>query len=158
VVFDVTRFRTASILGGVLFLAPLANVAAAADPKVVVGMILRDAIPGLQNTIVSMSQGCSGGPSGVPPVNWGALQVHGNTALTAFSDARTALATDQTPVAVAVQQINSGLNELDLLVNGLHMNCSGGAHGEDPVYYGRYVAFRDKLKTELQTGLRFLPQ
>jgi hypothetical protein len=55
-----------------------------------------------------------------------------------------------------MRQINSGLSELDALIDGLHMNCSGGRAGEDPVYYGRYVAFRDNLKTELQTALRFL--
>jgi hypothetical protein len=104
--------------------------------------------------MVSMSQGCSGGAHGVPPLNWGALQVHGNTAVNAFSGARTALATGQTQAAV--QQINSGVSEYDALINGLHENCSGGAHGEDPVSYGAYVAFRNNLKTELQTALRFL--
>jgi hypothetical protein len=116
--------------------------------------LLSATIPELQNTMVSVSAGCSGGgPHGLPPPNWGALQVHGNTAANAFSAARTALATGQT--SVAVQLINSGLSELDALVNGLHQSCSGGAHGVDPVYYGRYVAFRDNLKTELQTPLRF---
>jgi hypothetical protein len=104
--------------------------------------------------MASMSQGCSGGSNGVPPVNWGALQIHGYAAVNDFSAARTALVTNQTPVAV--QQINSGLGELDALVNGLHMNCSGGSSGEDPVYYGRYEAFRDNRKTQLQTVLRFL--
>jgi hypothetical protein len=147
------RSRTASIICGVLFLTPVANVASAADPKTVVDRILGEAIPAIQSQMVSMSQGCSGGSNGVPPLNWGSLQVHGNTAVNAFSAARTALATGQT--SVAVQLINSGLSELDALVNGLHQSCSGGAHGVDPVYYGRYVAFRDNLKTELQTPLRF---
>jgi len=115
---------------------------------------LSDAISGLQNTMVSMSRGCSGQPDGVRPVSWDTLQIRGNTAVNALSAARTALATGQTQVAV--QRINAGLSELDALVNGLHMNCSGDPHGEDPVYYGRYVAFRDKLKTELQTALRAL--
>ena len=145
--------RTASIFCGVLLLTAFANFGSAADPKAVVDAILGDAIPRLQDTMVSMSQGCSGGSHGVAPVNWGPLQVHGNTAVNAFSAARTALATDQTPVAV--QQIKSGLSELDALVNGLNMSCSGGPHGENPVSYGNYVAFRDNLKAELQTALRF---
>ena len=149
-----SQSRTASILCGVLCLTSLANVASAADPKAVVDMLLADGIPALQNTMASMSQGCSGGAHGVPPLNWGTLQGHGNNAVNALSAARTALATGQT--SVAVQQINSGLSELDALINGLHMNCSGGPAGVDPVYYGRYVAFRDNLKTELQTALRFL--
>src|SRR5262249_41017513 len=145
---------TASIICGVLFLTPLANVASAADPKTIVDTILGEAVPAIQNQMVSMSQGCSGGGHGVPPENWGAMQVHGNTAVNAFSGARTALATGQTQVAV--QQINAGVSAYDALINGLHENCSGGAHGEDPVSYGAYVAFRNNLKTQLQTALRFL--
>jgi len=109
--------------------------------------VLSDAISQTQNMIVAVSHGCSGGPNGVPPVNWGALQVHGNTAVNAFSAARTALATGQTPVAV--QQINSGLSELDALVNGLHMTCSGGAHGEDPVNYGGLKEIKATVKAKL---------
>ena len=149
-----SQSRIASILCGVVCLTSLANVASAADPKAIVDMLLADGIPALQNTMASMSQGCSGGANGVPPFNWGTLQGHGNNAVNALSAARTALATGQT--SAAVQQINSGLSELDALINGLHMNCAGGRAGEDPVYYGRYVAFRDNLKAELQTALRFL--
>lgn len=162
--FDITRskrllhrllqFRTASILCGVIILTPLANVASAADPKAVLDTILGTAIPVLQDTMASISQGCSGGAHGVPPVPWNRLRPHGDSAVNAFSAARTALATSQIPVAV--QQINSGLSELDQLIDGLHDNCSGGAHGVDPVYYGRYVGFRNDLKTQLQTALRFL--
>jgi hypothetical protein len=156
--FDVTRSklrsRIAGVLCGLLFFTSLANVASAADPKAIADQILSDAIPALQNQMASMSQGCSGGSNGLPPLNWGSLQVHGDTAVNAFSAARTALATGQTPVAV--RQINSGLGELDAMIDGLHQNCSGGAHGVDPVYYGRYVVFRNDLKTQLQTVLRFL--
>jgi hypothetical protein len=138
--FDITRSksfvarwqhlaRTASLLCGVLFLTSLANVAFATDPITVVDALLRDAIPAVQDTMASMSQGCHNG-HGVPPLNWGTLQIHGDTAVNAFSAARTALATKQTPVAV--QQINSGLSELDILVNGLHMNCSGAGTGMIP--------------------------
>jgi hypothetical protein len=71
--------RTASILCGALFLTlQVANVASAADPKVVVDEILGEAIPQLQDLLVSMSEGCSSGGHGVPPVNWGALQPHAN--------------------------------------------------------------------------------
>jgi hypothetical protein len=97
------RSRTASIICGVLFLTPLANVVSAADSRTVVDGILGEAIPAIQSQMVPMSEGCSGGPHGRPPVGWGALQVHGNTAVNAFSDARTALATGQT--AAARQQI-----------------------------------------------------
>jgi hypothetical protein len=148
------KSRAASILCGVFFLTPLANVASAADAKTVVDQILGEAIPALQNQMVSMSQGCSGGSNGVPPLNWGALQGHGNAAVNAFSAARISLATNQT--SNAVQQINFGLGELDVLVNGLNGNCSGGAHGEDPVSYGNYVAARNNLKSQLQTAIRFL--
>jgi hypothetical protein len=159
--FEITRSKSqvarsllASVLCGVFLLTAFANFGFAADPKAVVDAILGDAIPRIQNTMVSMSQGCSGGSSGVPPTNWGPLQVHGNAAVNAFSAARTALATDQTPAAT--QQIKSGLSELDALINGLNMSCSGGPHGENPVSYGSYVAFRDNLKAELLTALRFL--
>lgn len=148
------RSRTASVIFGVFFLTPLANVAFAADAKTVVDKILGEAIPAIQTQMVSMSEGCSGGGHGRPPEGWGALQVHGNTAVNAFSGARTALATGQTQAAV--QQVNSGLGQYDALINGLHENCSGGSHGEDPVSYGGYVAFRNNLKTQLETALRFL--
>lgn len=144
---------TVSIFSGILLTA-LANVAPAADPKTVADGILGEAIPAIQSQMVSMSGGCSGGRSGVPPLNWGSLQVHGNAAVNAFSGARTALATGQTQTAV--QQINSGVSDYDKLINGLHENCSGGAHGENPVSYDRYVAFRNNLKTQLETVLRFL--
>jgi hypothetical protein len=124
------------------------------DPSTVVDGLLADGIPALQNNMASMSLGCSGGDHGRPPENWGALQVHGFSAVNSFSAARTALATSQPQVAV--QQITAGLTDLDALVNGLHLNCSGGEHGEDPVSYGSYVAFRDNLKTQLQTAIKFL--
>ena len=147
--------RTASIICGVLLLAPVASsFAFAADPKTVVDQILSEAIPAIQSQMVSMSEGCSGGDHGIPPLNWGALQVHGYTAVNAFSGGRTSLATNQTQAAV--QQITSALGEYDALINGLAQNCRGGAHGEDPVSYGNYVAFRNNLKTELQTAIRFL--
>jgi hypothetical protein len=146
--------RTASILCGLFLLTPLANVAFAADPIVVADQILSQSIPQLQDIVVSMSQGCSGGANGVPPVSWGALQPHGNAAVNAFSAARISLATKKN--SDAVQQINSGMSELDTLVNGLHDSCSGGAHGVDPVYYGRYVSFRDRLKERLDTVIQFL--
>jgi hypothetical protein len=148
------RSKTASILCGILLLTPFANVAFAAEAKVVVDQILGEAIPQLQDMVVSMSQGCSGGAHGVPPVSWSALQPHGNSAVNAFSAARTSLAIGQT--SNAVQQINAGVSELDALVNGLHENCSGGAHGVDPVYYGRYVGIRNLLKERLETAIRFL--
>ena len=58
--------------------------------------ILGEAIPQLQNTMASMSQGCSGGPNGVPPLNWSGRQAPGNEAVKTLGDARTALAAAQT--------------------------------------------------------------
>jgi hypothetical protein len=53
--------RTASILCGVLFLSSLGNVAFAVEAKDEVLKILREALPTLQSTMSSMSQGCTGG-------------------------------------------------------------------------------------------------
>ena len=146
---------TASILYGVLFLtSQVANVALAADVKDVANTVLGDAITQIQGLMQSMSQGCSGGPSGVPPVNWGNLQAHGNAATNAFQNARVALAKGD--IANAVQQINSGEAELDALVNGSHNNCSGGASGVDPVSYGRYQATKDMLRGKLDTAKAFM--
>ena len=88
--------RTASILCWVLFLTPLANVAFAVEAKDEIIKILGEAIPQLQNTMASMSQGCSGGPNGVPPLNWSGRQAPGNEAVKTLGDARTALAAAQT--------------------------------------------------------------
>jgi hypothetical protein len=148
------RSKTASIIFGVLVLIPLANIASAVDPKTVVDKILGEEIAVLHDQMASMSLGCPGGNHGQAPESWGALQVHGNAAVDAFGNARIALAKDDTQTAV--QQSNNGMTELDALVNGLHENCSGGAHGLDPNRYGAYVASRDKLKAELTTALRFL--
>lgn len=105
--------RTASIICGVLFLTPLANVAFAVEAKDEVIKILGEAIPQLQNTMASISQGCSGGGSGVPPLNWQGRQAPGNSAVSTLSDARLALKTAQTSDAGAMekikQQINSGV-------------------------------------------------
>jgi hypothetical protein len=135
------RPRTASsTLCGFLFLTALANVAVAADTKIAIENVLNDAISQTQNMIVSMSQGCSGGASGVPPFNWGSLQKHGYSAVDALNAIKLALATNET--VDAIQQLDAAGRELDALVNGVHNNCSGGASGEDPVYYGRYQAVR----------------
>jgi hypothetical protein len=141
------QFRTASILCGFLFLSPLANVAFAADIKVAIENVLNDAISQTQNMMVSMSQGCSGGAHGVPPVNWGSLQTHGNSAVNALNAIKLALANDQT--ADAVRQVEFAGNELDALVNGAHNNCSGGRSGEDPVYYSRYQTVRAAVRAKL---------
>ena len=57
------RSRTTSILCGVLFLTPLSNVAFAADTNTAADKVLGDAISQTQDMMVSMSQGCSGGPT-----------------------------------------------------------------------------------------------
>src|ERR1700693_5532582 len=82
---------TTSILYGVFFLTPqVANVALAQDIPTKANTLLSNTITQIQGLMTSMSQGCSGGPSGVPPVNWGALQAQGNAAVNAFQNARVA--------------------------------------------------------------------
>ena len=148
------RSRTASILGGLLFFVPLAEAALAADPNAVADNVLSEAISRTQNLMVSMSAGCSGGRSGVPPANWGGLQASGNSAVNAFNAAKFALAKGET--SAAVQQIGSGVSALDGLVNGAHNNCSGGASGVDPVSYGSYLAVRDTIKAKLEVARELL--
>jgi hypothetical protein len=118
--------------------------------------VLNNAISQTQDLMVSMSQGCSGGPNGVLPVNWTQLQAHGNSAVNALNAVRIALAKGQT--SNLVQQINSAQGELDALVNGAHDNCSGGAHGVDPVYYGRYQAVRAAVRAKLDAVRELLPE
>jgi hypothetical protein len=108
-----------------------------------------------QNLIVSMSEGCSGGPHGVPPVNWGALQAHGNKAVNALNDAK--LATTRGQTSVALQEISFAEGELDALVNGVHNACSGGANGEDPPGYNRYTSERASVKGKLDVLKTSLP-
>jgi hypothetical protein len=151
--------RTIPAICAVFALVFSTNITIAADAKVTANQILEKAIPTIHQQMTSMSQGCSGGSNGVPPVSWGALQGHGNTAIDAFSNARIELTkeiasgSDQTDPAK--QQINSGLGEYDAMINGLHNSCSGGCCGTDPVSYGAYVQFRNDLKTRLQTAMEF---
>lgn len=141
------------MLGSLLFSTPVANVAFA-DVSAVAQKKLDQATTQMQGMIISMSMGCSGGHSGVPPVNWGDLQPHGNRAVNAITAAKTALAQGQT--ATALQKIDSAEGELDALVNGIHMNCSGGAHGEDPVGFAGYLATKAVVKAELDDVKDFL--
>jgi hypothetical protein len=125
-----------------------------ADAKEVIKGILDQAIPQLQTTMASISQGCSGGSSGVPPENWAARQVPGNAAVEEFSRARAALGEDR--ITDTRQHINSALTQWDTLINSLSLSCSGGEHGEHPVNYGNYVMFRNELRERLKTALLFL--
>jgi hypothetical protein len=153
------RSRAASIICGVLFLIPLANVAFAVDAKEETIKILGEAIPQLLNTMSSISQGCGGGPNGVPPLNWQGRQAPGNSAVKTLGDARVALAAAQASDANAIQQvkqqINAGLGQWDALINSLASSCSGGSGGENPTNYGNYVQFRNDLKMQLQTSMRY---
>src|SRR5262249_8338392 len=139
------RSRAAGMIGGLLFLT-LATLAFA-DPNSVAQALLSQATSQIQNMIISMSMGCSGGASAVPPVNCANLQPHGNAAVNALTAAKVALAKGET--ANALQQINSAKSELDALVNGVHNNCSGGASGEDPVGFGGYLATRAVVQGRL---------
>ena len=140
------RSGTAAMIGGLLSLTALAIVAFA-DPNSVAQTLLSQATSQIQNMIISMSGGCSGGAHGVPPVNWAQLQPHGNSAVNALTAAKSALAQGQT--ANALQQINTAEGELDALVNGVHGNCSGGAHGQDPVGMSGYLATRAAVQGRL---------
>jgi hypothetical protein len=144
----------ASILCGVFFLAPLAISPARADTNSAADSVLADAISQTQGLMVSLSQGCSGGPHGVPPTSWTDLQPHGNNAVNALIAGRIALAKGQT--AVVVQQITAAEAELDALVNGVHNGCSGGPHGEDPTNYGAYLAIRATVNGKLDVVKLFL--
>ena len=130
------------------------------NPKDEVNAILGEAIPQLMNTMASMAQGCSGGPNGVPPLNWGGRQQPGNAAVQTLGDARVALQaadpSDANKMEQIKTQINSGLNQWDTLIASLNDSCSGGPHGEDPVNYGNYILFADRLKERLRTAMRFL--
>jgi predicted acylesterase/phospholipase RssA len=116
--------------------------------------ILAGAISQVQNLMLSMSQGCSGGAHGVPPLNWTNLQARGNQAVNALNNAKLALVTGET--SVAVQQMNFAEGELDALVNGVHNNCSGGASGEDPSGFKSYILQRAAVKGNLNALQRSL--
>ena len=147
------RSGTAAMIGGVLFLTSLGNVAAQ-DANSGAQTVLIQATSQIQNMVISMSQGCSGGAHGVPPVNWAQLQPHGYSAVNALAAARVALSQGQT--TNALQQINIAQGELDALLNGVHGNCSGGAHGEDPVGMNGYLATRAVVRGRLDDVKIFL--
>jgi hypothetical protein len=146
--------RAASFLCGVLFSIPLANVALAEDAKAVASQILNEAIPEFQSTMSSMSQGCGGGASGEPPLNWQGRQQPGNEAVKSLSDARVALS--QNKIDDAKKYIEAGLSQWDALINSLAHSCSGGSSGLDPTYYGRYVGYKNQVRERMLTVLRFL--
>jgi hypothetical protein len=129
--------------------AEAANAAAIAQTG-----ILAAAITQTQNLMVPMSQGCAGGPHGVPPLNWTNLQAHGAKAVNALNDAKLALARGQ--ISDVLQQIISAEDELDALVNGVHNNCPGGANGEDPPGYNAYTSERASVKGTLDALKRSL--
>jgi hypothetical protein len=147
------RSGTAAIIGGILFLTSLGNVAAQ-DANSGAQTVLSQATSQIQNMVISISEGCSGGPHGVPPVNWAQLQPRGNSAVNALTAARLALSQGQT--ANALQQINIAQGELDALLNGVRGNCSGGAHGQDPVGMSGYLATKASVQGRLDTVKIFL--
>jgi hypothetical protein len=147
------RFGTAAMIGGVLFLTPLGNVAAQ-DANSVAQTVLSQATTQIQDMVKSMSQGCSGGSNGVPPVSWGQLQAHSNTAVNALAEAGKALSrADQKG---ALNQINIAEGELDALLNGVRGNCSGGSHGVDPIGMSAYLATKASVQGRLDTVKIFL--
>jgi hypothetical protein len=145
--------RTISILGGVFVVTSLANVASA-DTNSATDAVLNKAVSQIQDMMASMSKGCPGGPGGEPTVNWTTLQLRGNSAVNALNASKVAMAKGEP--SHAVQHINSAEAELDALVNGAHDNCSGGAHGVDPLYYARYQSIRDSVKATLDVLKLFL--
>src|SRR3954454_18349285 len=140
------RSGAAAMIAGVFFLVPLGNVAAQ-DANSAAQTVLKQARSQVQNMVISMSEGCSGGAHGVPPINWAQLQPHANSAVNALDAAVTALSQDQKPNAL--QQINIAEGELDALLNGVHNNCSGGAHGQDPVGMSGYLATKAVVQGRL---------
>jgi hypothetical protein len=144
----------AAMIGGLVILAPLGNDAAA-DPNSGLLTVLDQAKSQIQNMVISMSEGCPGGPHGVPPVSWAQLQPHAFSAMQALASARTALELpDQKDIAL--QQINIAESELDTLLNGVHGNCSGGAHGVDPPGMSGYLATRAVVQGRLDDVKIFL--
>ena len=105
------KFKIAAFSCGICVLTAVFDIAVAAEVKFAIDNVLNDAILQTQNIMVSMSQGCSGGSNGVPPVNWGGLQNHGNLAVNALGAGRQALAVGQT--MDAVRQIEFAGNELE---------------------------------------------
>jgi len=162
-IFEIARSKTlmtrslrsgmAAMIGGVLFLAPLCNVAAQ-DANSAAQTVVSEARSQIQNMVASMSEGCAGGAHGVPPVSWAQLQPHANSALNALDAAVSALSNDQK--SNALQEIYIAERELDALLNGVHGNCSGGAHGEDPVGLGGYLATKASVQGRLDTVKIFL--
>lgn len=122
--------------------------------ETVIKEILDEAFSQLQETMASVSQGCSGGAHGRPPLNWQDRQKPGNSAVEAIGAARAAMGEGR--IEDAKKLINSALNQWDTLINNLNDSCEGGPHGEDPVNYGNYLRFRDLLKERLRVALRFL--
>jgi predicted acylesterase/phospholipase RssA len=117
--------------------------------------VLTSAILQTQAIMASAGNGCSGGPSGVPPEpGWPNLQLRANNAVNALNDAKVLLANDL--ASDAVLKINSAESELDAFVNGLHQSCSGGAHGLDPNGYASYQNTRAAVKQSLEDLKRSL--
>jgi hypothetical protein len=147
------RSGTFTIIGWLLFLTQLGNVAAA-DPTSAAQTVLSQAKSQIQSMVISMSEGCSGGAHGVPPVSWLALQPHGDSAVNALSDASVDLADKDK--AKALQHINIAEGELESLLNGVRGNCSGGAHGIDPVGISGYLATKAAVQGRLHDVKIFL--
>jgi hypothetical protein len=142
------RSVTAAMIGGLLFLAPLGNVAAQ-DSTSGARSVLTQAMSQIQDMVISMSEGCSGGAHGLPPVNWKQLQPRSNAAVNALAAANSALL--QSDKVNALNQINIAQGELDALLNGVRGNCSGGAHGQDPVGMSGYLATKASVQGRLDT-------
>jgi hypothetical protein len=140
------------MIGGVLFLTLLGNVAAA-QANSAARTLLSQATSQIRNMVLSMSQGCSGGPHGVPPVNWEQLKLHADSAVNELTSAQSVLSQDQNLSQYqkenVLKQINIAQGELDALLNGVHGNCSGGAHGIDPVGMSGYLATKAVVQGRL---------
>jgi predicted acylesterase/phospholipase RssA len=116
--------------------------------------VLSAAIVQIQTWMASMNESCSGGPHGLPPLNWASRQSLANKAVDAFNQAKLALAAGQT--ANAVQQINLATGEMDSFVNSLRQSCSGGSAGVDPNGFSAVTSARTALKGSLDELKRSL--
>jgi hypothetical protein len=141
------RLVARSLFCGAISLAPLAASAGFKDPAVIVDNTMSETISQTQNLMRAISNGCSGGRNGEPPVSWDQLSKDGDAVLNQLSELRIALARNQTDNAVP--KINAIETGLDTIINHLHENCSGGSHGVDPPNYGGYRNLVEQMKGKL---------
>jgi hypothetical protein len=149
-IFQVNQLRnSAEIFCAVMVVtSQLAGGALAGAPSPFDSMLV-DLISQTQNLMTSISQGCPGGPSGLPPVNWGELKGAGDQVVNQLYDVRLALVSAESEVPHAMQQIRTIRISLDAIVSRIHNSCAGGANGVDPIPFNQYSHTIDFMKSQL---------